>query len=111
MPSNLLYLGSSIQCTHGAPVTRTAGSQRVKTGGQAIFLLSDTFTVAGCAFTVPGPKPQPCTTVQWMSGARRVTSGGQAVLTESSLAICKSADQIPAGPPTVVNTQTRVSAT
>jgi len=77
----------------------------VKVGGQAVVTASDTFTIAGCPFTVPGPKPQPCVKVQWLVPATRVTVHGQKVLLKDSQGLCQSADQIPAGPPAVQQTQ------
>jgi hypothetical protein len=73
--------------------------------------LADTYLVAGCAFTVPPGKPQPCVQVRWLVPAARVMAGGQPVILQSSAGLCLSADQIPGGPPTVAVTQVRVVAT
>ena len=59
--------------------------------------LGDTFLVAGCAFTVPHGKPQPCVKVQWLVPAMRVKVGGQPAILQSSNGLCQSAEQIPAG--------------
>jgi hypothetical protein len=40
----------------------------------------------------------------------RVTAGGSPVILQSSSGLCKSAEQIPGGPPSVTVTQVRVSA-
>ena len=104
MPGYLLHVGATLQCPHQAPVS-IVSSQTVKVGGQVAVVLNDTFTIAGCPFTVPGPKPQPCTTVLWLAGAQRVTIKGQPALLQDSQGLCQSADQIPAGPPVVQQTQ------
>ena len=76
---------------------------------QPVATPDDTFLVSGCPFTV-GPKPQPCVTVQWTSAATRV-GGEHQVLLQDSAGTCLSVERIPAGPPTVVTTQTRVKGT
>jgi hypothetical protein len=78
--------------------------------GGPVAVLSDQGLIAGCPFTVPG-KPQPCVSVRWISGSTRVTASGQPVLVNPPVAVCMSADQIPAGPPVIVASQTRVVAT
>ena len=75
--------------------------------GQPVATLSDMYLVAGCPFVV-GPKPQPCVKVQWLVGAARVMVGGQPALLQTSPGLCQSAEQIPAGPPTVIAGQVRV---
>ena len=64
----------------------------------------------GCVFTVPA-KPQPCVTTRWIVGAARVTSNGIPLLINPCVAICQSVEQIPAGPPIITGSQTRVVAT
>jgi hypothetical protein len=71
--------------------------------------MGDSFLVAGCAFTVPPGKPQPCVKVQWMVPATRVRIGGQFAILQSSSGLCQSAEQIPGGPPSVVVSQLRVT--
>jgi hypothetical protein len=84
---------------------------RVKVGGQPVAVMADQFTVAGCSFTVPPNKPQPCAKVQWLVPAARVRVGGSPVILATSTGLCQSADQIPAGPPNVIVTQLRVKGT
>lgn len=84
---------------------------RVFAGGQPVATMADTYLVAGCAFTVPGPKPQPCVKVQWLVPATRVFVNGQPVIIQTSTGLCLSAEQIPQGPPTIVAAQPRVIAT
>jgi hypothetical protein len=95
-------------CPHGGQVTAVASSPRVTLGGAPATTVSDQFTIAGCAFTVPPSKPQPCMKVQWLVGALRVKIGGNAAVLKTSTGICQTADQIPQGPPNVSVTQMRV---
>jgi hypothetical protein len=107
---HLLHVGTQVKCFHGIPAFRLTGSPRVKVGGQQVWTVESTLSVApGCPFTV-GTKPQPCGSVMWTTGASRVTAGGKAVvLRENALAaLCRSAEQIPQGIPSVTSSQTRV---
>jgi hypothetical protein len=81
---------------------------RVLVSGQPVATFGDTYTVAGCVFTVPPGKPQPCVKVQWLVPATRVLVNGQPAILQTSVGLCQSAEQIPAGPPTVIATQPRV---
>jgi hypothetical protein len=114
MPGYLLTTGSTIQCAHAAQVTGTTSNTRVKAAGQPVVLANDQFTVSGCPFQVPigtGTKPQPCVCVQWLVPAARVFVQGTPVLLQVSQGLCLSAEQIPQGPPNVVQTQVNVQGT
>jgi len=111
MATPVLNSSATILCTHGGNVTIQASNTQVKAGGQPVLVLSDTFTVGGCPFTVPGPKPQPCVRIQWVVPAKRVRVNGTPVLLMDSTGLCQSAEQIPQGPPNVVQTQMRVRGT
>jgi hypothetical protein len=74
-------------------------------------VVTDQGLVAGCPFTVPAGKPQPCVATRWLAGATRVLASGQPLLINPSTALCLSADQIPGGPPIVSASQTRVVVT
>jgi hypothetical protein len=116
MPGSNIVVASATQatCPHGGTVNVTGTNTRVKAGGQAVIVVSDTFTVAGCPFQIRvpgGTKPQPGVTGSWLQPATRVTAGGQPVILQTSSGLCRSAEQIPAGPPSVSQTQTRVTAT
>jgi hypothetical protein len=95
---------STIQCPHGGQVTLFTSNAEAQVDGGYFLLLSDVHIVAGCPFTV-GPKYQPCVTVRWMVGASQTAVHGTPVLLQSSVGLCYSAEQIPQGPPVVVNTQ------
>lgn len=111
MPGPVLHTGASATCPHAGPLNIIAGSPRVMVSGMPAAVLTDQGMVAGCAFTLPGGKPQPCVTTRWIAGATRVLAGGVPVLINPVVAICQSAEQIPAGPPIISASQTRVVAT
>jgi hypothetical protein len=102
-----------VSCPHGATATVVTSNARVLVGGQPVALVTDIDPVAGCPFQVPvgpGTKPQPCVTVSWLVPAARVTILAQPVLVATSVGLCKSVEQIPAGPPVIGVCQPRVVA-
>lgn len=111
MPGPVLHTGASATCPHGGTLNIVATSPRVQVSGMPAAVLTDQGLVAGCAFTVPTNKPQPCVTTRWMVGATRVTANGQPLLINPCVAMCQSAEQIPGGPPIITGSQTRVIAT
>jgi hypothetical protein len=111
MPGYLFHVGATALCPHGGPVQTISSNSRVLVSGQPVATFSDTYLVSGCAFTVPGPKPQPCIKVQWLVPASRVRVNGQPVILQDSTGLCQSPEQIPQGPPNVVMTQLRVKGT
>lgn len=111
MPGSIYHVGASAICPHGGQITVISSNARVLVGGMPAATLADTCVVAGCAFTVPPGKPQPCVKVQWLVPALRVLVNGQPVILQTSTGLCLSAEQIPQGPPAIVATQPRVIAT
>ncbi len=111
MPGFLMHVGATAICPHGGQVSTISANARVLVGGQPVATLSDTYLVAGCAFTVPPGKPQPCVKVQWLVPAARVLVGGQPAVLQTSTGLCQSAEQIPQGSPGVVVTQLRARGT
>ena len=113
MPGFLLHVGATVQCFHAAPATSVTSNIRVLVSGMPALTMADVSAVAGCPFTTPIPKPQPCVTIRWLpAAASRVLINGQpAVLRVSGPGpgICQSAEQIPQGLPIVSAIQTRVS--
>lgn len=85
----------------------TSTNTRVKASGQFVAVMGDIYTIAGCAFTVPPGKPQPCVRIEWLVPSMRVKVMGKPVLLKSSVGLCLSPEQIPQGPPTVMVTQMR----
>ncbi len=110
MPGTLFHVGATALCPHGGQVNTVSSNTRVMVNGMAVATTGDTFTVAGCAFTV-GSKPQPCVKVQWLVAATRVKVNNQPAILQTSSGLCQSAEQIPQGPPNISSTQTRVSGT
>ena len=103
----ILQLGCTIRCPHGGMASVVNTNTRLKAGGNYALLSTDTYTIAGCPFTLPGPKPQPCVTIQWQAEATRVKVAGRPVLLQTSIGLCKSAEQVVQGPALVTGVQTR----
>lgn len=108
MPGPLFHVGASAICPHGGQVTVISSNTRVLVSGMPVATLGDQYVVAGCAFTVPPGKPQPCVKALWLVPAVRVLINGQPAILQTSTGLCQSVEQIPQGPPTIVATQTRV---
>lgn len=106
----LFQIGASGMCPHGGPLQVVPSQVRVLLGGQPAASVTDQFVIAGCAFTVPGPKPQPCVTAKFLPAIKVLLSGNPAVLKGGGL-ICQSAEQISQGPPSVTATQVKVTGT
>jgi hypothetical protein len=111
MPSPLFHVGATAICPHGGQLTVASTNARVQVGGMPVATMGDTCTVAGCVFTVPPGKPQPCIRVQWLVPATRVLVLGQPALLQTSTGLCLSPEQIPQGPPSVVTNQPRTVGT
>jgi hypothetical protein len=111
MPGFMLAVASAVQCTHAAPATAQTGNTRVIVGGSPAVTASDLHTVAGCPFTIPGPTPQPCTTIRWVPATRVFINGQPAVvqMVGSGQGVCQSAAQVPQGPPVITAIQSRVT--
>ena len=107
MGAPVLQLGCTIKCPHGGMANVANTNTRVKVGGNYALLSTDAYTIAGCPFTV-GTKPQPCVAIQWQSEARRVKVAGGPVLLQTSIGLCKSAEQVVQGTALVTGVQTRV---
>ncbi|HEY2858172.1 MAG TPA: hypothetical protein VGJ21_07130 [Terracidiphilus sp.] len=105
MPA-LLTTASTMMCPHGGTVTAVPGQSQA-TAGAPILRMSDTCTIAGCAFVI-GVVPSPCVTVQWVQAATRVQAGDFA-LNEASVGLCLAATQAPQGSVLIQNTQPSVS--
>jgi len=111
MGAPILDTGCTIQCPHGATAMVTTTNTKVKVGGNFAILVSDTMTISGCPFQIPvgpGTKPSPCMTIQWSNEAQKVKVDGTAVLLQTSMGLCKSAEGLPQGPATMTGVQTKV---
>jgi hypothetical protein len=111
MPGFLLHVGATGMCPHGGSLSIVSSNTRVLVGGQPVATLNDTYLIAGCAFTIPPGKPQPCMKVQWLAPATRVMVNHQPPILQSSSGLCLSAEQIPQGPPSITVTQVRAKGT
>ncbi|MDD4160961.1 MAG: hypothetical protein PHW87_00610 [Methanothrix sp.] len=111
MSSFILHVGITAICPHGGQISVITPNSRVLVGGQPVATIAGNFLIAGCAFTIPPGKPQPCVKVQWIMPATRVFVGGQPVILQSSTGLCQSAEQIPQGPPNILLTQLRARGT
>ena len=111
MPGFLYHSSATAICPHAGQVTVIPTNTKVLVSGMPVAVLSDVGVVAGCVFTVPGPKPQPCVKVQFLVPATKVLVNFVPALLQTSSGLCQSAEQIPAGPPTILVTQVKVMAT
>lgn len=117
MPGVLLHVGAVVQCTHMAPATTSPTQTRVFVRGLPVATTANLYAVAGCPFTLPGPKPSPCVRVQWTMPAARVLVGGVPALLQTppgtgpGAGLCLSPEQAPQGPPNVTAIQTNVLGT
>jgi hypothetical protein len=111
MPGPVLHVGAIATCPHGGMLNLVVASPRVMVSGMPAAVITDQGLVAGCAFTLPGGKPQPCVTTKWIVGATRVMANGAPLLINPSVALCQSVEQIPGGPPIISSSQPRVVAT
>jgi len=102
--ANLLTTSSQLMCPHGGTVTISTSNSAAQAAGSPIVRSNDTFTVAGCPFTI-GPAAHPCTQVQWIQPAAQNRCGGDFVVTEQSAGMCTAADQAPQGTVQVVVAQ------
>jgi hypothetical protein len=113
MAGNTLNVNSILQCPHGGFVQIISANVRVKVDGAFAALATDQSVVSGCPFQIPigtGTKPSPCITVRWLVTDLRVKVNGTPTLSTSSVGICQTAEQIPQGPVSIVNTQVRTQS-
>jgi hypothetical protein len=106
--AHLLNTDSTLQCPHGGSVSAITSNTKAKADGAFILRISDTFTIAGCAFTLPSGTPHPCMQVQWMTSTLRVKADGDLALAEGSVGMCLAADGVPQGTVLIASTQSKV---
>ncbi len=111
MSAAILTEGTVIVCPHGIPAKVTAGGSKLKVFGTTAAVEGDSASVAGCPFTVPGPKPQPCVKAEMTRTATKVKTGGKAVLLKNEADMCKTGDEITNGPANCAVPQPKVTAT
>lgn len=111
MPLPVVTVAAIAQCPHGIPVQFTSSAMKVQFAGTPPMVGMDRGAIAGCPFTIPPGKPQPCAFALLLQPATKVLVEGQPVLLQSPSDICQSADQIPNGPVVYSNVQFQVTAT
>lgn len=111
MPQPVITALAQGNCAHGGKATFVSTASKVLFDSGPPLVLGDKGIVAGCAFTVPTGKPQPCVTVLLMQTASKVLVEGRAVILQSPGDICQSAEQVPQGPVAYTKVQTKVVAT
>jgi hypothetical protein len=110
MPGYILTTTSTVTCTHGGKATLTTANTKVMIDSAAALLESDIHSVAGCTFTVPGPKPQPCVRIEWSMGAMMCKVNDTGVLVTSSTGKCISAEGATQGLAIISQTQMKARA-
>lgn len=111
MPGYMLTTASQVMCTHGGTATLTTANTTVKVDGAFALLETDIHSVAGCPFTVPPSKPQPCVRIEWSAGAVMGKSNGTAFLVRSSIGKCISGEGATQGVAIITQTQTKAQCT
>jgi hypothetical protein len=104
----LLNSSSVMMCPHGGTVQAISSNTRTSVGGAFALRQSDTFMIAGCAFSTPAG-PHPCVQVQWVQAAARSKATGDFTLTEASVGLCVAPDQAVQGTVLITATQPQVS--
>lgn len=111
MPGYILTTSSQVKCTHGGAATLTTSNTKVKADNSPVLLESDVHSVAGCPFTLPGPKSSPCVRIEWTAGATMCKSDGTKLLIQSSVGKCISAEGATQGLAIIIQTQMKVQGT
>jgi len=109
---NVLTTSSTVLCTHGGSAALTTANAKVTVDGAPALLESDIHSVSGCPFQIPigtGTKPSPCIRIEWSAGTVQMQIDSGAVLTQTSVGQCYSAEGAVQGVATVANAQMKVS--
>jgi len=113
MAGHTLNVNASLQCPHGGSVSISSSNQRAKADSASIATQPDTTTVSGCPFQKPAGSttvPSPCVRVQWIVADLRVKANSTPALSKSAVGLCFSAESIPQGPVSIVNTQSKAQS-
>ncbi|WP_437779041.1 hypothetical protein [Sorangium sp. So ce1097] len=111
MAGALLTNASRLMCPHGGQVVIvSAGKALAGAPVGTVASHADTFSIVGCTFTLPGPKPSPCVAIEWMTYEQRLKVGSGFALSEGSVGICKADTGAPQGKVIVAMTQPEVAA-
>lgn len=105
--STLLHKNASVLCPHGGSAQFFVKRPRVLLSRHPALTAQDPCTVSGCSFQIAN-MPRPCVRIRFLQAARRVRSGGQALVLRDSGNACLSAEEIPQGQAQVLTSQSRV---
>ncbi len=97
-------------CPHAAKATFAASASKVTIDGAPVLLEGDAVSIAGCPFTVPTGKPQPCVEAVLQVKTAKLVVEGKAVLLQGPGDLCESAEKAPQGPLAVSRVQSVVTA-
>ena len=117
MPGFPLTIATVASCFHQGPALVSSPQAAVLILGQPAATVGGQIAVAGCVFTLPNGKPQPCVTIRWTMVSTKVLVQGKPLLlmpppgSGIGPGICQSAEQIPQGVPTVKNNERKVFVT
>jgi hypothetical protein len=106
----IVTMATLTQCPHGVPGQLATSNAKVLVDGAPALVMGDRGTVAGCPFTLPNAKPQPCVTELLTGVSTKVMADGKFVLLMNPSDICLSAEQIPQGPVIWTMVQSKVIA-
>jgi len=101
----ILTTSSTILCPHGGTLQLSTSNTMAIILSAPAMLVTDVHSISQCPFTLPSGKPQPCVIARWLTGATLAKLWGIPMLLQNSVGLCLSAEQIPAGPPVVVQVQ------
>ncbi|MES9901733.1 MAG: hypothetical protein ABW168_03505 [Sedimenticola sp.] len=110
MTTPVITMATICQCPHGGPVTLATSTSKVLIDNTAPLAMGDKGTVAGCAFTIPSGKPQPCVTALLTRASAKVFTDNKPLLLMNPGDICQSAEQLPQGTVVWSNIQSKVVA-
>lgn len=110
MPGYVLTTASQVTCMHGAKAILTTSNVMARIDNMAALLETDVHAVAGCPFTLPGPKPSPCVRIEWSAGAVMAKSNGTPLLIQTSIGKCISAEGAVQGIAIIAQTQAKAKA-
>lgn len=110
MPGFILTTMGQVKCMHGGTAVLTTANAKLMIDNAPAMLESDISSVAGCPFTLPNGKPQPCIKIEWTAGAAMCKSNGIKVLVKSSIGKCISAEGATQGLAIIAQTQVKTQA-
>ena len=80
MSREIITSATRTQCPHGGTGTVSASKSKVLVDGAPALVLGDEGSVAGCSFTLPNGKPQPCVSQKLLGASSKVLAEGRPVL-------------------------------